>query len=148
MEGNKIKLKYIKEKGWDFIFEEVESGEEVVLKVFKNKPFIGSFKEGQIGMAIVNQNWVNSWEPLDAEGDTTEKVATIDVTETKPQKPRLTPYDVKNIGAKIGGAMHDAAALAVADNDTSMTNLDKHMKVVLGLMDKYTATEEMKVSKS
>ena len=97
--ADKVKLKFLKKHDWDYIFEEVESGEEVVLKIYKDKPFKDSIKVGDIGYAMMNTNWINEWQPLEEEvkeEKTPEPPKEEKDTPTVPvEKPVVSPYDDK-----------------------------------------------------
>ena len=78
---NKIKLKYLGKDGFDFKFEEIESGKEVKLKIWKDKSFKDTLKEGNEYFAVINGNWINELESIEVESEPKVEVETIDVTQ-------------------------------------------------------------------
>jgi len=92
VQANKTKLKFIKKKGYDFVFEELESKKEVILKIFKDKDFANTIKVGDIGYGLVNTNWLNEWQKLELEDEWEQEV----LNQMDNKKPTISPYDDKS----------------------------------------------------
>lgn len=122
MAGQKTKLKYLGKKGYDFRFEEIDSGEEVVLKIWKDKPFINDLVVNGIGYGLVNENWLNSWDKFDAQ----EPVQTINSYTEPTPTPAVNKKPMN--GAREGMLINNAVQIAIAEfnkNDSKQIDINR-----------------------
>jgi len=101
--ADKTKLKFLGKEGYDFKFVEIDTGAEVLLKIYKDKNFKDTLKEGDFGWALVNTNWVNEWQPIESEDDCGK--SKYEVSPPKKEEPKVTdvypaekkplPFDIR-----------------------------------------------------
>lgn len=120
MSGQKTRLKYLGKEGYDFKFEEIDSGEQVVLKIWKDKPFIQDLVIDEIGYGLVNENWLNSWEKFNAQ----EPVNTVNQYSQPSQNVNAKPK-VKTSGAREGMLINNAVQIAISEfNKSNLSQVD------------------------
>lgn len=131
--------------------EEVESDQKVLLKKSPKLKDVTLHNNTKYFM-IVNENWINHVDPFEEVMDENSEVETTSMTDLlddlgvpkkvqKEMSKPISPYDVKNAGAKIGGLMHDVVQLATIDKDTSEEYLEEKLKMLIRLSDKYIQEE-------
>jgi len=114
----KTQLKYLRKEGYDFVFEEIESGEEVTLKIWKDKPFKNNIAFGEIGYGVLNSNWLNEWQKLK---DADKKLDEV----TSSSTPKvISPYDDKQNKILAQSTLKEAVNIAIANNAPDVTLKD------------------------
>lgn len=129
---NKVKLKYIKKEGYDYQFLEVETNQEVLLKIWKDKPFKDKIKVGEIGFALLNSNWINEWQKLE-DSEEKEDIEVEEIEYTEPVKEKVTPYDARQMIIVAQSAQKDAVEIVRSYYNLKSTEpgpLEKYIQVI------------------
>ena len=112
MEEKRTTLKLLRKERFDYIFEDVETKEEIKLKVWKDKDFINELEDGVEGMAEYNDTWLNKWESTQTDSKPkAESKPIVHDGSIESIESQLTPIQKNSLGVIRGNANSCAAQI-------------------------------------
>ena len=127
MTQTKLQLKTIGNINTPYIFQNIDTGEDMQVNIYRTKPFINELNVGDIGYGLIGEEengtyWLNTWKKFEAQ----EPVQTInDYKDDTPKEATQEVVSLSSNGARVGMIINNAVSIAIAEmNAQGKTQVD------------------------
>lgn len=123
----KLKLKQIGNINTPYVFQNIDTGEDLQVNIYRTKPFINDLNIGDIGYGLLGEGkngqfWLNKWDKFEAQEPTP---SINDYKDDTPQEATQEVVKLSSNGARAGMIINNAVNIAIAEmNAQGKTQVD------------------------